>query len=304
MVWIVVVLAVLLGFYALATYLLARFSVRPIRLPAYVSAGMFGAPQESVNFTNQEGMSLFGWWTEHPHPSCIVILAHGYLMNRAEMAPYAYWLWQRGASAFAFDFRAHGRSQGNLSTIGPAEAADVAAAVAWCRERRPHVPIVLWGSSMGSAASALAGGANPDLADGYILDSAYSVLEHASKGWIDFLGVPKWLRPLLAPTRWLAAKMAKVNPKRVDVGESLQRIRRPVLLLHGQADRLAPPEEAVRNMSYLQDRGKIVWFPGANHAEFRWTQPAEYLAAVEAFLKDHAWIRTETNDATIASSKK
>ncbi len=56
----------------------------------------------------------------------------------------------RGAAVLALSFRGHGASEG-MSSIGVDEVRDVAAGVHWLRARRPGVPVVTLGFSMGAS---------------------------------------------------------------------------------------------------------------------------------------------------------
>ncbi len=270
-----------LGVYLLILVVVAWLSLHPIRIPIFLSPGVMGAPQEDVEVGGETG--LRGWWVRAEGDGAVAVLAHGYLMNRAELAPVAYALWKRGVSSLLLDLRAHGRSGGKKSTMGLLERHDVVAGVAWARARRPGAKIILIGSSMGSAASALAMGENPGLADVLVLDSCYSRLSSAILGWWRFLG-GKALMAFLAPSVVVAIPFAGIQPFRVDVAKSLQRLEGvPVLHLHGAKDDLALPGECRRNYEACPGPKALVWFEGCGHSEGRWEQPERYFAGLFGF---------------------
>lgn len=274
----------ILGLYLLAMLAIAWFSLHPPRIPVFISPGAMGAPQEDVSFVS-EGNTLRGWWVEAPGSDRVMILSHGYFMNRSELTPVAVQLWQRGVSCLLIDLRAHGRSQGKKSFLGYREAYDVAAAVAYARSRKPGAKIGLLGSSMGAAASALACGAHPGIADVLVLDSAYGRLASAILGWWRFVG-GKWLMYVLSPTAYLAAPFTGFNPFAVDVSKALANAGPvPTLILHGDRDSLALPAEAERNASACTGEKELVWLPGMGHSEGRWEMPDRYHAALFGFLE-------------------
>lgn len=80
------------------------------------------------------------------------LLGHGFTgsARNPQLAAVAQHLHARESSVLALSFRGHGASEG-LSTIGVDEIADVAAGVAWLRGRRPGVPVVTIGFSMGAS---------------------------------------------------------------------------------------------------------------------------------------------------------
>ncbi|HEY0868667.1 MAG TPA: alpha/beta hydrolase, partial [Fimbriimonas sp.] len=142
----------LLALYLLLLLVVAWISIRPPRLPVYISPGVFDAPQEEIAIP-YKGRWLRGWWVEGG-PN-VAVFAHGYLMNRAELTPVAVKLWKEGMSSLLIDFHGHGRSARGKVTMGLQEREDVRAAVQFARSRK-NGKLVLIGSSMGSAASALA----------------------------------------------------------------------------------------------------------------------------------------------------
>ncbi len=285
MLWIVG----LFGVYVLALLGIAWISLHPFRIPTYLSPGAFDIPQQDVEFES-DGNLLRGWWVEAPDSTAVVICVHGYMMNKCELTPVAAHLWKRGVSCMVFDHRAHGTSEGSECGFGYLERVDVIAAVAEARLRKPGAKIGLIGSSMGSAAIALALRDDPLLADVVILDSCYARLTSAILGWWRFLG-GKWLMALLSPTTVIAAPFAGFNPFPVDISEALKACNdTPILFLHGDRDNLALPSEAQRNFDAYPGPKEIVWFERCGHSEGRWEQPEKYSAVVDGFLEANGFL--------------
>jgi predicted alpha/beta-fold hydrolase len=80
------------------------------------------------------------------------LLGHGFTGSSGtpEVVSIAEWLQGLGGSVLVLNFRGHGASEG-MSTIGVDEVADVEAGVGWLRARRPDVPVVTLGFSMGAS---------------------------------------------------------------------------------------------------------------------------------------------------------
>ena len=272
------ILLILIAAYLVLLIGVAWVSLHPPRTPIYLSPASLGAPQEDVQV---EGLQA--WWVPAEDAKVAVVLVHGYIMNRAELAPEAVALWQRGASCLLLDLRAHGRSPGKLCTLGVQERHDVAAASRWIRERQPGVPVILYGSSRGAAASVFAVAEDPTLADALILDSVYGRLSRAANGWWEFIG-GKWLRLLLSPAFPLSDPFTGLRLRHADVAKSLESFKKPVLFLHGTADVLASRDEAGRNVAAAGNFGTVTWFEGMNHAEGRWNRVAEYRKSLFAFV--------------------
>jgi pimeloyl-ACP methyl ester carboxylesterase len=286
MLWLGLI-AILVVLYLLLLLGIAWFSLHPVRIPIFLSPGGMGFPQEDVEFTSSDGTLLRGWWSSPPTPSAVAILSHGYLMNRSELAPLVQPFATRNMACLFYDFRAHGRSGGRKSYLGFREKEDVKAAATFARSRTPEAKLILMGSSMGAASSALAQGDDPALADALVLDCAYGRLSSAIIGWWRFLG-GKALATALWPTTLISMPLAGFNPFEVDVSEALGRAGPvPVLFFHGEQDNLALPSEALRNAAACVGFNRIVWLPNSGHAEGRWLHPEIYNSELLAFLDEH-----------------
>ena len=286
MVWFGVALAVYLAILVVITWV----SLHPPRIPVFISPGAMGAPQEEVEFESQDGTKLRGWWVEAENATAVAVLSHGYVMNRSELAPVAHMLWEQGVSCLLYDFRAHGRSGGRVTTMGHLESHDVAAAARYAKRRCQGKPLVLIGSSMGSAASAFAWANDAAIADAMVLDSCYSTLASASLGWWRFLG-GNLLPIILSPTVLLAIPAIGLNPFRIDVSEAMRKLStKPVLFLHGNKDVLALPKEAIRNHGAWGGSSCVVWFDGCGHSEGRWILPELYRESLFNFLEAEGMI--------------
>lgn len=265
---------------------LTLLSVKPLRIPFWISPGSLGVPQEEVAFRSSDGNMIRGWWCEQPDSDKVAIFFHGYMMNRCELVPEAHYLYGQGFSCLLIDFRAHGRSESRPSSVGYRERADVKAAVEFARTRAPAAKRLLIGSSMGSASVCFALADDPSLADAAVIDSAYGRLDLAIAGWWRFLGGPM-LTAALYPLPLVAGSIIGLNPFRVDVSEAIAKIgAKPLLFIHGSADKLALPSEAERNYGSAKGPKKIVWFEGRNHSEGRWLDPVKYRESLMSWLEE------------------
>lgn len=80
-----------------------------------------------------------------------------------------------GISLFSFDFSGHGKSGGNLCTLGLREAEDVEAAVNYLASRANYAQIVLWGKSMGAVAALIyQSQTGSESVKALVLDSAFA----------------------------------------------------------------------------------------------------------------------------------
>src|SRR5437870_5782538 len=113
----------------------AWFSIHPFRVRGRGTPADFGPAFEAIEFQSRDGTRLSGWLVPAQCPAAILILAHGMAADRSQMLPWAERLWAAGYTLILFDFRALGRSGGNLCTMGLMEAEDLLAAVDYIEER-------------------------------------------------------------------------------------------------------------------------------------------------------------------------
>lgn len=287
------ILFVVVGLYLMVLVGVSLLFIHPFRTPIFISPGYVGCKQEEFSIASEEGVhykskhTLHGWWSDLDHqesPKVVVVCAHGYMMNRAELSPLAFPLSQWGCASVFFDFRAHGKSGGKKSGFGLSEVSDLKAIVEAARARYPGAKVVCLGSSMGAAASSFFAAQYPELVDGLVLDSAYDRLSDAVDGWWFFIG-GKFARLVLAPAVYVGIPLAGMNPKSVYVSKALSMVNKPTLILHGEADVLASPQAAKSNYDALKGPKEIVWFAGRNHSEARWEDSEKYLSHLESFLK-------------------
>ncbi len=276
---------VLLALYVLVVFVVTYVSLHPPRVPLWLSVSMLGYPEEKV-VLESDGTQLTGWWSDCGSGSLVIVCCHGYIMNRCELLPMMITLADLEASWMFFDFRAHGKSHGKTCTMGRNEAKDVATFARFVRGRRPGAKIVLYGSSMGGSAAAIALGDEPDLADALILDGAYSAMDEAGRGWWNFIG-GRWLALFLAPTVWLGRLMIGFNPAQVVIADYLEKAsHKPVLFLAGGDDPVVSQGALNRN---VKASGELTWvevFEGAGHGEARFREPERYQQAIRKFVRE------------------
>jgi alpha-beta hydrolase superfamily lysophospholipase len=276
-------ICIAVGVYLSILIIVAWSATHPPRSPIFLSPTALGVEVEEVEF-DSDGLPIRGWWTSPASPKAVAVLLHGYVMSRAENAALAAQMHRNGIASLLFDFRAHGKSGGNVTGIGWFESADVIAACRFVRARCPNLPVVLIGSSMGSAAAVFAVAEAPDCADGLVLDSSYSSLASATLGWWNFIG-GKAAAAMLAPVVLVSWPIVRFNPFKVSVSRALATVQKPVMIIHGEEDDLVSPIHARRNFAAANEPKELLMIPGASHSEARWLDPSEYERRIVRFVE-------------------
>ncbi|MBA3823667.1 MAG: alpha/beta fold hydrolase [Ktedonobacterales bacterium] len=133
--------------------------------------------QRALHFHAPHGPRLRGDFWAQPHPAPTVVVCHGYRISRAKLRAVAALEYQHGCNVLTFDFRAHGESEGGLTSGGIAEIADLRAAIDLAAAQPETVPggVLIHGFSMGAAVALMT---LPHLhVAGVIADSPYARLD-------------------------------------------------------------------------------------------------------------------------------
>ena len=221
---------------------------------------------EADRLKTADGEELGAWFVDGREHAPSVVLLHGSNGNRGHTLSRAQFLASHGFAVLMVTFRAHGDSTGDYHDIGWGAQQDVRAAVEFLESRRPGCPIIISGNSMGSAAAIFAAGDLGHRVQGYILESPYQDLKVAVWNRVD--GV---LPPILSHAAYAGLRaVAPVFVPHLDRISPLEAIRGipgdvPVLILAGDADRLARAHEARAIFQAVETHGKLVFFPRAGH---------------------------------------
>ncbi|MCI0696245.1 alpha/beta hydrolase [candidate division KSB1 bacterium] len=197
-----------------------------------------------VEFKAKDGVLLSGWYLPHENAPAAVVYCHGLFRSRLEMLDRAEKFWQAGYAGLLLDFRRHGKSGGELTSMGFLERLDIIGAVHFLVDSlQLKCPIVVHGVSMGAAAALLAA-AEDSAITGLIVDSSFlsfdDTIVHHAKTW---LGLPKFpiVDELILFTKWRAG----FSSEDFDLRRAVQKIGdRPILFIAGGADTRMPPEIA------------------------------------------------------------
>jgi hypothetical protein len=231
----------------------AKMLLRPWRRP------LTDAPSQThreISFKS-DGLVLRGWFfpTAAPRRGLIVYL-HGLSDNRRGAVGLAARFAPKGYDVLAYDSRAQGQSDGETCTYGFNEKRDVSTALDAIHAQEA----ILFGSSLGAAVALQAAPLEPRVR-AVIAQSAFSdlttiVAERAP--WFATAGE-------VHDGEQLAEQTAHFHVADVSPLADAARIRVPVLLIHGAADRETPPAHSERLYAALTSPKKLVLVPGAGH---------------------------------------
>jgi hypothetical protein len=118
-----------------------------VRNPKPVNVIRPRQPFRVVHLQNERNNRLEGWLMETEGAAGTVVLFHGYTSTKSQLLTEAEAFRELGYHTLLVDLSGHGGSGGHVTTIGYHEAADVAAAYGYARERDPasSCTVFRWG---------------------------------------------------------------------------------------------------------------------------------------------------------------
>jgi len=257
---------------------------------------------QSFRIATADGEELGAWFIDGRADQPLVLLLHGYRGCRRNCLPQAKIAADAGCPVLLISCRAHGDSTGDKCDVGYTSRKDVVAAVEWLRQRHPGRPVIVWGQSQGAAAAIFAASELNDQVAGYILECPYRDLRAAVWHRMEFYLPPivrnvayagaTFVAPLILP------EVDDISP--VKEASSIPKSAR-VLILAGEKDWRAPPDEARAIHARVQAPSRLLIVPGADHVRFAKANSQLYQEAVLQLIGEcgHDFItKTRKNEIT------
>ena len=263
----------------------AERAVHPPRHHPPVTPASRGLAFEDVAFATEDGLTLRGWWVPASPGAPVVVFLHGYGASKAQALSVAPFLHRAGYAVLAFDFRAHGASDGTHTTLGLEEARDLRAALGWLgtRPEADRDRVALFGWSMGAAVALLAGGQLPGV-KALVADSAFAALDQVILRVLPAAtGLPAFPFATLCVT--FASWKVGHSPREARPADAARDLDVPLLIIQGLDDDVARESDA-EAIHAAAKRSELWLVPGARHTGARHADPAGYEAHVLGFLRD------------------
>lgn len=219
-----------------------------------------GLEAEDVFLTPEPGVRLHGWFFPHSKPLATLLFCHGNAGNASHRLENVVELLQTGFQVLLFDYRGYGHSSGRPSEQGLYR--DAAAAWAYLVERADTAgaPRVIFGRSLGGAVAIdLATRAQ---ADALIVESTFT----SARSMFPF--------PLPA------------LPVEYDSVSKIGRLKMPLLVIHGERDKLIPFAEGQVLFEAASEPKSWHPIPGAGHNDTCRVGGDDYFRRLATFVAD------------------
>lgn len=250
--------------------------------------------QYKTGSLSQHPQLFYQAWHPHSSPKGLVLIAHGFgghggqYVNAALKWVEAHW------GVYVVDFRGHGKSEGQRGFIQQWEdyGQDLAALFAQAQQDYPNRPTMLWGHSLGGLIALDFAIQSPEQLSGLML-TAPAVGETAISPFKFVLGtLLSWIWPRFSlasgfDVNYCSRDPAQVHDYKTDplrhsrgtarlstefrnaqarILNHLSGLQTPILILHGEGDRITCPEDSAALYQALKggDR-QMILYPEAYH---------------------------------------
>lgn len=207
------------------------------------------------------------------NPEKWVILVHGYMGRNAELVDAALKFLEQGYSVLMPAHRAHGRSEGNLISMGIHESRDIISWIEYLVKNYPDAKIYLLGISMGAASVMLASGEDlPPNVKAICEDCGYtSALDEFGWHLKKIFHLPRF--PFLHAAGLVTWIRGKINLKKASPVHAIQKSKIPTLFLHGDADTFVPTHMVYQLYHFANYPKELCIIEGGEHAISRFKNP-------------------------------
>jgi uncharacterized protein len=221
-----------------------------------------------VTFPSSDGVTLKGWWIEHPQRDSkrpVLLYCHGNGDCLSQLAEVSKLFYDFGFDALIFDYRSYGGSS-KAPLSEKAVENDALAAYQWLKDKGiPDDRVLIWGHSLGSSVAAnLATQTRPA---GLILEGAFPSIYAVSRQR------NPWL--LLFPFMIL-------DP--FDTEKYVTQRACPLLMIHAERDTIIPIELGQRVFEKAADPKEWLLVKGINHNDFP-SVAVKYKGSIQDFAR-------------------
>jgi len=225
-----------------------------------------GLSFDDVYFVTRDGVRLNGWFVPHREAKATLLWFHGNAGNISHRLENIRLLHERvKVNIFIFDYRGYGRSEGTVAEDGT--YLDGEAAIEYLRSRygMETKSLILFGRSLGAAVAAEMATRFDNM--GVILESPFTSVREMARAMFPFLPVGNFLRI------------------KYDIVEKVRKIRRPLLVLHGDRDEIVPFTQGKMVFAAASHPKKFYTILGAGHNDTYIVGGNPYFQVLEEFIE-------------------
>jgi len=257
------------------------------KLPRSVITEVPSFPFDTVKLKTKNGIIIDAWYSKvDSFSKGTVILFHGITVNKGTLLHEAYEFRYWHYNVMLVDFRGHGNSESNKTTIGIKEPEEVKLAYDFVVSKGDK-NIFLYGSSLGAVVVAKSIAEYEIPVSGIILDMPFLSLQTFMKARARMVGFPSQPFAFLT-TLWVGIENG-FNGFNHQTTKYVKKINCPVLMQWGAYDSFVLKEETMKIYEAISSKNKkLVIYGQAAHQSFVQNDPLKWRTEVEGFLNSSA----------------
>jgi len=221
----------------------------------YVPTKHIAAPEayglndfESLRLTSEDGTHVLAWYHKASDGYPTIIYYHGNGGNLAGRKNYFRQLADAGFGVLGLDYRGYGTSEGSPTEMGLYQDARATMDYAIKTLSLARNQIIIYGESLGTGVAVEI--ASEYRSGGLILQSPFTSMEEVAKYTYPWLPVHCLLKD------------------RFDSIVKIANVHVPLLLFHGQRDKVVPIEEGKTLFDYASKPKEAIYYPKNGHEDF------------------------------------
>lgn len=225
--------------------------------------GDMGLSFQTHHYPNPRRETLEAWHIPAADDEILILLFHGYGASKASLLPMAQQLNALGWGTFLVDFFGSGGSTGDRTTIGFLESEDVTASFKYAQKHWPNALIVLYGQSMGGAATLRSIAVDGISPDAVVLEATYDTMLSTVQNRFAAMRIPS--TPLAHLLVFWGGWQAGFNAFEHNPADYAKFVNSPTLVFHGKHDLRVTRDQAQAVYNRLGGWKRFSEYPLAGH---------------------------------------
>lgn len=244
-----------------------------------------GSVYQTITLKTRDDLKIEAWyWPVDSLAKGAVILFHGITGSKSMLLDEAGAFRSLGYHVMLVDFRAHGNSEGNTTTIGVKETEEVKLAFDYLLQKGEK-KIYLYGSSLGAVVITKAISDYQLATAGVILEMPFLSLQTYLKAKARLLGFPQQPFAFLT-TFWIGVEKG-FNGYNHQTTRYARKLNCPVLMQCGAKDAFVMKEDANKIFEAIASpHKKLITYPEGQHESFLRHDPLKWRIEMERFLQE------------------
>lgn len=231
-----------------------------------------------------ERYHLYGEYFDFGGKCSVIIIA-----GRTEACRYGYYFAepyrQLGYNVLVIDNRAHGLSDGRVTSFGMREYKDILNWSRFLHDEKHNERVVLHGICIGAQAAifAITDKTCPDYVSALTVDGMFvTFYESFINHMIEQKRKP--IQPVAFEVGLLILIFSRANIMTNGPKNRVGRLKKPILFLHSKEDLFSLPEKAQKMYDECDCKKQLVWFEHGEHSRLRITDEKKYDNAIVDFF--------------------